>query len=83
VTVILPKRPKLPRSPATEIRRLNRRLKRLHKREREAIVAGNAPSAIKWGMLAGETWGRMVQLAEDHNLDHVLPAQNGPLLKSQ
>lgn len=55
----------------------------MHKHERKAVREGDAPKAVFWGMLAGETWGRMVKLAEDNNLGHVLPAQIGPLLKSQ
>lgn len=84
MTIVFPKPSKLELlSPAQEIRRLGRRLRKMHKQERLAIRQKDDTGAVFWGMLAGETWGRMVQLAEDHNLDHVLPAQQGPLLDSQ
>ena len=65
------------------LKRLQRRLTRIEKREREAITARDAAKATYWGILAGETWGRMQDLARDAGLEYVLPKARGPVVDNK
>ncbi len=64
------------------IEKLLKVLKRHEKRERRSISAGNDGGAVFWGIMAGETWAKILTLDKLIGGSDSVPAPAGPILRS-